>query len=119
MTHGHEQWCGDCLREWGVLGAGGEKGENWDNCNSIINQILFKKKRSMHAYVHCSVIYNSQHKETTKVCMDGWAGEEIVVHVLWNISRKRRETLPFATTMWMDLEGISLSEISQRKTNTI
>ena len=17
MTHGHEQWCGDCLREWG------------------------------------------------------------------------------------------------------
>ena len=26
MTHGHEQWCGDCLREWGVQG-GGRKGE--------------------------------------------------------------------------------------------
>ena len=24
MTHGHEQWCGDCLREWGVLGGGGK-----------------------------------------------------------------------------------------------
>ena len=19
MTHGHEQWCGDCQREWGML----------------------------------------------------------------------------------------------------
>ena len=28
------------------------------------------------------------------------------------------EILPFVTT-WMDLEGIILSEISQRKTNTI
>ena len=24
VTHGHEQWCGDCLREWGVLGEGGK-----------------------------------------------------------------------------------------------
>ena len=22
MTHGHEQWCGDCLREWGVMCGG-------------------------------------------------------------------------------------------------
>ena len=22
MTHGHEQWCGDCLRQWGGAGAG-------------------------------------------------------------------------------------------------
>ena len=27
MTHGHEQWCGDCLREWGVLGGGGQGGK--------------------------------------------------------------------------------------------
>ena len=32
---------------------------------------------------------------------------------------KKNETLPFAAT-WMDLEGITLSEISQiRKTNTV
>ena len=30
----------------------------------------------------------------------------------------KNEILPFATT-WMDLEGIMLSEISQRKTNTV
>ena len=32
--------------------------------------------------------------------------------------KKKNGTLPFVTT-WMDLEGIMLSEISQRKTNTI
>ena len=27
LTHGHEQWCGDCLREWGVLGGGRSMGK--------------------------------------------------------------------------------------------
>ena len=31
---------------------------------------------------------------------------------------RKKETLPFVMT-WMDLEGIMLSEISQRKTNTV
>ena len=43
MTQGHEQWCGDCLREWGS-GWRGAKGKNWDNCYSIINKIEFKKE---------------------------------------------------------------------------
>ena len=34
------------------------------------------------------------------------------------LAMKNNEILPFATT-WMDLEGIMLSEISQKKTNTI
>ena len=32
--------------------------------------------------------------------------------------KKKNETMPFAAT-WMDLEIIILSEISQKKTNTI
>ena len=28
----------------GVLCGGGQKGKHWDNCNSIINKIFFKKK---------------------------------------------------------------------------
>ena len=41
MTHGHEQWWGDCLRESeGLLGGGGgPRGKNQGNCNSIINKI--------------------------------------------------------------------------------
>ena len=31
---------------------------------------------------------------------------------------KKNKILPFATT-WMDFEGITLSEVSQRKTNTV
>ena len=38
MTPGQEQWCGDCLREWGVLGGGAQRWKNWDNCSSIINK---------------------------------------------------------------------------------
>ena len=44
MTHGHEQWCEYCLREWEVLGAGGQRGKTWDNYNTIINKIKLKKK---------------------------------------------------------------------------
>ena len=32
--------------------------------------------------------------------------------------KKKNEMLPFVTT-WMDLENIMLSEVSQRKTNTV
>ena len=27
MTHGHEQWCGDCLREWGCWMEGSKGGK--------------------------------------------------------------------------------------------
>ena len=39
------------------------------------------------------------------------------MYSIYNSVRKR-EILSFATT-WMDLEGIMLSKISQRKTNTV
>ena len=34
LTHGHEPWCGDCLRAWGLLGAEGQEGK----ISSIINK---------------------------------------------------------------------------------
>ena len=39
-------------------------------------------------------------------------------HTQWNVSHKKNEILPFAATR-MDLENITLNEISQRKTNTV
>ena len=47
--------------------------------------------------------------------------KEEVVYIYSNeilLSYIKNEILPFATT-WMDLKGITLSEISQRKTNTV
>ena len=41
-THGHELRRG-VLEDWGVQGGRGVKGENWENCNSIINKIYIKK----------------------------------------------------------------------------
>ena len=38
MTHGHEQWWGDGLREWQGSVAGA-RGGNPDNCNSMIRII--------------------------------------------------------------------------------
>ena len=45
MTHEHELWGGGM---W--VGGGGQdrvKGGKWDNCNSVINKIFFKKIKAM------------------------------------------------------------------------
>lgn len=36
----------------------------------------------------------------------------------YNSAIENEETLPFVTT-WMELEGITLNEISQKKTNSV
>ena len=43
---------------------------------------------------------------------------DIYIHTQWNIAQKKNKNEPFAT-MWIDLESIMLSEIRQRKTNTL
>ena len=40
------------------------------------------------------------------------------IHMEYYSAIKKEEILPFVTT-WLDLEGIMLSEINQRKTNTV
>ena len=49
---------------------------------------------------------------------DEWTKKMWYMQAMENYSTiKKNEILPFAIT-WMDLEGIALSEISQRTTNT-
>ena len=45
MTHGHEKRHEDCLREWGLLGGGRQRGGNQDNYNSITNKMQLKKRK--------------------------------------------------------------------------
>ena len=51
--------------------------------------------------------------------MDEWIRKMWYIYTMEYYSAiKKSEILPFATT-WMELEGIMLSEISQRKTKVI
>ena len=48
-----------------------------------------------------------------------WIKKEIYRYIMeYYSAMRKKEILPFATT-WLSLEGITLSEIRQRKTNTI
>ena len=73
-----------------------------------------KSKGHKHPYVHCSVIYNRQDMEAAQVSISRWVDKQ-----LWDIytmefysAIKKKKMLPF-TTVWMDLENIMLSEVSQ------
>ena len=55
-------------------------------------------------------------KEPKCPSMDEWIEKKWYIHTMeYYLAIKKNEILPFAT-MWMELEGIMLSEISQRKT---
>ena len=79
-------------------------------------------KGHMHPNVYSRTINNSQSMERAQMSTDGWMDKENIytyIHTMEYYSAiKKNEILPFATT-WMELEGIMLSEISQRKTNII
>ena len=58
-------------------------------------------------------------KEPKCPSMDEWIKKMWCVYTMeYHSAIEKNEILPFATT-WMELEGIMLSEISQRKTNII
>ena len=58
--------------------------------------------------------------ERAQISINGWMDKEDVhIYTMQYYSAiKKNEILPFGTT-WMELEGIMLSEISQRKTKII
>ena len=73
-------------------------------------------ERYMHAYIHCSLTYNGQDMKTTWVPIRSWADKEYVVYRNSGLllSNEEDDILPFAI-IWMDLEEIMLSAISQTK----
>ena len=58
-------------------------------------------------------------KESGCPLMDEWIKKKWYIYTMeYHSAIKKNEILPFATT-WMELEGIMLSEISQRKTKIV
>ena len=86
-------------------------------------------KKCMHIYVHSSTVYSSQDMEATWIS-DTRIDEGDAVHThthahthtyIYNgilLCHKENEIMPFVAT-WIDLQIIILSEVSQKKTNTI
>ena len=74
----------------------------------------------MHPSIHSSIIYNSKELWKQPKCpsIDEWIKKTRYIYTMDYSVIKENKILPFAT-MWMDLESIMLSEISQRKTNTV
>ena len=69
-------------------------------------------KEHKHPCVHCSIIYNRQDTEAAKCPSIEERIEQLQNIYTWNAAIKMKKILPFAT-VWMDLENIRLSEISQ------
>ena len=77
-------------------------------------------KGHMHPQVYSSTINKAKvWKEPKCPSMDEWIKKTCYVYTMeYYLAIKKNEILPFATT-WMELEGIMLSEISQRETKII
>ena len=76
------------------------------------DKITILKRSAPHVY--CSIIHSRQDMETTSVSVDGWLGNENVVHtyneILFNL---KEEGNPDICINIMNLEDITLSGISQ------
>ena len=80
--------------------------------------VMFRKGL-IHPNVYSSTTNNSQSMGRAQMSIDGWMDKEDVVYIYtmeYYSAIKKNEILPFAT-MWMELEGIMLSEISQSDKN--
>ena len=78
-------------------------------------------KGHMHPNVYSSTVNNTQGMERAQMPISRWMDKEHVVYIYtmeYYLAIKKNKVLPFATT-WMELEGIMLSKISQRKTNIL
>ena len=115
---GNTHWCSHCGRQYG------DTSKNWKWICLLTQQSHFweyiqrnpkhHSKDHKHPYVHCSIIYSCQDMEAAQVSINRWMDKTTMEHVHNGIllGLKKKKMLPFAI-VWMDLENVMLSEISQ------
>ena len=77
--------------------------------------VLFRRDTGTPMYIAAPSTIAKVRKEPKCPSIDGWMDKEDVVYIYtmgYYLAMKKNEILPFAT-MWMELEGIMLSEINQ------
>ena len=81
--------------------------------------VLFRRDTCTTMFIAALSTIAQVWKECKCPSMDEWIKKMWYLYTMEYYSAiKKNEILPFATT-WMELEGIMLSEIGQRKTNII
>ena len=81
--------------------------------------VLFRRDTCIPMFIAALLTIAEVWREPKCPSMDEWVKKMWYVYTMEYYSAiKKNEILPFAT-MWMELEGIMLSEISQRKTKII
>ena len=81
--------------------------------------VLFRRDTCTPLFIGALSTIAKVWKEPKCPSMDEWIKKMWYIYTMEYYSAiKRNEILPFATT-WMELEGITLSEISQRKAKII
>ena len=79
--------------------------------------VLFRRDTCTPMFIAALSTIAKGWKEPKCPSMDEWLKKMWYIYTMeYYLASKKNEILPFAT-MWMELEGIMLSEISQRKTN--
>ena len=81
--------------------------------------VLFQRDTCTPVFIAALSTIAKVRKEPKCPSMDEWIKKMWHIYTVeYYLVIKKNEILPFATT-WMELEGIMLSEISQRKTNIV
>ena len=80
--------------------------------------VLFRRDTCTPMFIAALSSIAKVRKEPKCPSMDEWMKRWYVYTMEYYLAIKKNEILPFAT-MWMELEGITLSEISQGKTKII
>ena len=81
--------------------------------------VLFRRDTCTPMFIAALSTIAKVWKETKCPSMDEWIKKMWYIYTMgYYLAIKKNEILPFATT-WVELEGIMLSEISQRKTNIL
>ena len=82
-------------------------------------KILIRRGKCTPVFIAALLTIAKVWKEPKCPSMDEWIRKMWYIYTMeYYLAIKKNEILPFAT-MWMELEGIMLSEISQRKTKII
>ena len=85
-------------------------------CHSKAYTLRKPKLRHMNPMVHCSTIYNSWKMESTRCPLtDEWIKKLWYICTMEYYSAIRRNALELVLMMWMNLEPIIQSEVSQKE----